>query len=336
MLKELLKKQQPVVYEALKNAVQEDRISNAYLFTGPYGTIKNEAALLLAESIFCEKQEGLACEECNTCRRIREGLYGDLIVLHGAEKAISKEDVDRIQEQFSRTALENSSGRRVYIIENAETASVSAQNSMLKFLEEPGRGVTAILTTDNASRLLPTIISRCTILPFVPQASEAYEEMAEEAGIPSEEAYLISHLVRKREELVPFYEGEEYERAKGMFKQYLNLEGMPREELLVDYDISWRFSSGERDKMKRSNITLLNAFLDLLLLYGHDVIGHDAKGPKWYHDAVSNTKMTERDGAALIMIVAEQKDKVNRFNDLNLLIAQTFRRLEDFNHERNL
>ena len=94
MLKELLKKQQPVVYEALKNAVQEDRISNAYLFTGPYGTIKNEAALLLAESIFCEKQDGLACEECNTCRRIREGLYGDLIVLHGAEKAISKEDVE--------------------------------------------------------------------------------------------------------------------------------------------------------------------------------------------------------------------------------------------------
>ena len=171
MLKDLLKKQQPVVYQALENACRNNRISNAYLFSGPYGTIKHEAAILLAESIFCEKKEGLACEECNTCRRVREGTYGDLIILDGSKKPVSKDDVDSIQERFSRTALENSEGRRVYIIENAETASASAQNSMLKFLEEPGRGVTAILTTDNAARLLPTIISRCTILPFVPQPS---------------------------------------------------------------------------------------------------------------------------------------------------------------------
>lgn len=336
MLKDLLKKQQPVVYQALENACRNDKIANAYLFTGPYGTIKHEAALLLAESIFCEKKDGLACEECNTCRRVREGLYGDLILLEGAKKAISKEDVDSIQEKFSRTALENSEGRRVYIIENAETASISAQNSMLKFLEEPGRGVTAILTTDNASRLLPTIISRCTILPFVPLTPEAYEEMASAVGIPEEDAFLISHLVRREEDILPFYEGEEYTRAIGMFKQYLNLEGMRRDELLIDYDLSWRFNGGDRDKTKRSNITLLNAFMDLLVLYGHSVIRHDGRGPKWYHNAVFNTKMTEQDSAALIMIVSEQKDRINRFNDLNLLMAQTFRRLEDFNHERNI
>ncbi|MBE6127732.1 MAG: DNA polymerase III subunit [Erysipelotrichaceae bacterium] len=334
MLKDLLKKQQPVVYQALENACRNNRISNAYLFSGPYGTIKHEAAILLAESIFCEKKEGLACEECNTCRRVREGTYGDLIILDGSKKPVSKDDVDSIQERFSRTALENSEGRRVYIIENAETASASAQNSMLKFLEEPGRGVTAILTTDNAARLLPTIISRCTILPFVPQPSEVYEETAKEAGIGAEDAYLISHLVRKSDEIVDFYESEEYKRALGMFRQYLNLDGMPRDELLVDYDTSWRFSSG--DSAKKSNITLLNAFSDLLLLYGHDVIQHDAKGPKWYHDAVMNTKMNEHDAAELIMIVSEQKDKINRFNDLNLLMAETFRRLEDLNHERNI
>lgn len=336
MLKDLLKKQQPVVYQALENALKNDRVSNAYLFTGPYGTIKNEAALLLAESIFCEKQEGLACEECNTCRRVREGLYGDLVILDGSRKAVSKDDVDAIQEKFSRTALENRDGKRVYIIENAETASISAQNSMLKFLEEPGRGVTAILTADNVSRLLPTILSRCTILPFVPQPAEAYEEMAREAGLSEEDAYLISHLVRKADEIVPFSEGEEYEHALGMFRQYLNLGGMPRDELLVDYDISWKFSGGEKDKAKRSNMTMLNAFMDLLLLYGHDVIRHDAKGPKWYHDAVMNAKMSGHDSAGLIMIVSEQKDKINRFNDLNLLMAETFRRLEDFNHERNI
>ena len=335
MLKDLLEKQQPVVYRALQNALQNDSLSNAYLFTGPYGTIKHEAAILLAESIFCEKQEGFACEACNTCRRVREGLYGDLVVLDGSKKAVSKADVDSIQEKFSRTALENPDGKRVYIIENAETASIAAQNSMLKFLEEPGRGVTAILTTDNMSRLLPTIISRCTILPFVPQSSEAYEELAMEAGIPEDDAYLVSRVVRKADDIVPFYEGEEYKRAVGMLKQYLNLEGMPRDELLVDYDISWKIG-GEKEKAKKANIDLLNAFFDLMLTYCRDIIAHTGKGPMWYREAVKNTKMSEHDSAKLIMIVSEQKDKVNRFNDMNLLMAQTFLRLEDFNNERKL
>ena len=172
MLKDQLKKQQPIVYRALENACANDRVMNAYLFSGPYGTMKNEAALLLAQSIFCSESEGLACEECNTCRRVREGLYTDLIVLDGKKKAISKEMVDSIQEQFSKTSLEGKEGKRVYIIQNAETASISAQNSMLKFLEEPGSGVTAILTTDNINRLLPTIVSRCTVLPFLPQSAQ--------------------------------------------------------------------------------------------------------------------------------------------------------------------
>ena len=127
MLKDRLKKQQPIVYRALENACRRDSVSNAYLFWGPYGTMKNEAALLLAQSIFCSETDGLACETCNTCRRVKEGLYTDLIVLDGAKKAISKEMVDAIQEQFSKTSLEGTEGTRVYIIQNAETASISAR-----------------------------------------------------------------------------------------------------------------------------------------------------------------------------------------------------------------
>ena len=223
MLKDQLKKQQPIVYRALENACANDRVMNAYLFSGPYGTMKNEAALLLAQSIFCSETNGLACEECNTCRRVREGLYTDLIVLDGKKKAISKEMVDSIQEQFSKTSLEGKEGKRVYIIQNAETASISAQNSMLKFLEEPGSGVTAILTTDNINRLLPTIVSRCTVLPFLPQSAQQYYQDAVDAGIPAEDAYLVSHIIRDPSQLMEFYESELYQKAVMMLKQFLNI-----------------------------------------------------------------------------------------------------------------
>lgn len=333
MIKELLKEQQPVVYQALSNACTSRRISSAYLFSGPYGTPKHEAAVLLAQSIFCEKQEGLACEECNTCRRVAEGLYTDMVILNGAEKPISKDDVDAIQEKFSRTALEKGNGERVYIIENAENASISAQNSMLKFLEEPGSGVTAILTTDNSNRLLPTIISRCTILPFVPMSHDDIYAAAVKEGISPEDAYFLSHICRNIEDIRNLYAGTEYEKAVMMLKQYLNIGGMRRDELLVDYDISYRSTDKDNQKAKKSNLILLPAFLDLLNLYAHDVIRHDAKGPSWYYDAVMQARLSPKACAELIMLASEQKDLVNRYNDLNLVMDQTFYRLEAFHNE---
>ena len=333
MLKDQLKRQQPVVYRALENACKRDGVSNAYLFRGPYGTMKNEAALLLAQSIFCTEGDGLACEECNTCRRVREGLYTDLIVLDGAKKPISKEMVDEIQETFSKTSLEGKEGKRVYIIQNCETASISAQNSMLKFLEEPGKGVTAILTTDNVNRLLPTIISRCTVLPFLPMSAQGYYEAAVDAGIPREDAYLISHIVRDPKEIRPFYDSELYEKAVMMLKQFLGIDPFLFSEFLVDWETQWRSPSSDREKAKADNLVLAAAFFDLVHLYGCDVIRHDAEGPAWYDDAVFHAKGTIEQYGKLIVIADEQKDRVNRFNDLNLVMAQAFSRLEEFKHE---
>lgn len=342
MIKELLEKEQPIVYRALNRACRDGRISSAYLFTGPYGTSKYEAAVLLAQSILCEEQNGLACESCNTCRRVKEGLYADMVILDGRTQSISKEMIDGIQSKFSETALEQN-GQRVYIIRNAENATVSAQNSMLKFLEEPGPGVTAILTTDNMERILPTIQSRCTMIPFTPLTSEAYFEMAKEMGVPEDDAYFLSAIAKTRDDmdrLYPDHDGvrirsKEFGNALMMLKQYLNMDGMDRDDLLVDYDVSYSSKESDKSKAKASNLILIPAFFDLLSLYAHDVIRHDAGGPSWYHDAVLHAEGSEIDYGKLIMIIAEEKDRCNRFNDLNLLLGQAFWKLEEFNHDRN-
>ena len=336
MSKETLKKQEPIVYHALENACKESRISNAYLFYGPKGTPKMDAAILLAQSILCEKGDALACEECETCRRVKEGQYGDLIILDGSQDSISKNDVDAIQSQFSKTALEEGKGQKIYIIQNIENATISAQNSMLKFLEEPSAGVTAILITDNMNRILPTIVSRCTCIPFLPCSKDVYYDSALSLGINEEDAYFLANIAKDENSMQELYESDAYQSAINMLKQFLNVDGLIREELLIDYDISWRNKESSK-KGKNENQMILKTFFDLLALYCHDVIlKNDAKGPKWYYEAVRNANNTNTYYAKMIMIVNEEKDKVNKFNDLNLVFAKAFYRLEELKNERSL
>ena len=336
MIKELLEKQQPIVYRALDNACKTNRISSAYLFTGPYGTPKYEAAVLLAQSILCEKKNGLACEECNTCRRVREGTYADMMILDGKDESISKEMIDGIQEKFSKTALEEN-GQRIYIIKNAENATISAQNSMLKFLEEPGSGVTAILTTDNVNRMLPTIISRCTVLPFMPRSAKDYFDDLIQEGVNQEDAYFMSHIVKDMADLKNMYDIDSqkntvlFEHVCGMLKQFLNCEGMKRKELSVDWEVNWSSKAKDTNISKKENLLILSSFYDLLMLYAHDVITENLDGPLWYQNTVKNSFEKKKMCCDILRIALEEKNACNRYNDLNLVLYQTLYQLGGIN-----
>lgn len=329
MIKQLLEKEQQIVYHALKNACETNRISSAYLFVGPYGTPKYEAAILLAQSILCENHTGLACETCNTCRRVQEGSYADLVILDGKENTISKDMVDALQEKFSKTALETN-GQRVYIIRNAENATIAAQNSMLKFLEEPGKGVTAILTTDNVNRMLDTIISRCTMLPFLPKSQELYYSDLLQAGVLEEDAYFMSYIIKDMHDLKNMFDVEEKKCTKlfihviTMLKQFLNCDGMLRKELSVDWEVSYASNAKDSATQKKENLLILSAFFDLLIAYAHDVISQNQKGAKWYQDCVKNS---QDNPITLLNIALEQKDACNKYNDLNLVFYQTLYKL---------
>lgn len=187
MDKEKLLKQQPIVSQVLSKALLSNHLSHAYLFTGPKNANKLSWAYLLAQSYICVHHDklGFACSTCNQCQRIEKQLYTDLIVIDpnqnkpistgmdtlssSKEKKISssikKEDIQRIQKQFSQSALE-SSGKRVYIINDVDRATPEALNSLLKFLEEPNDSILAILISDSISNVLPTIISRCQTIHF--------------------------------------------------------------------------------------------------------------------------------------------------------------------------
>lgn len=327
MIKDLLKKTQPVVYQALENALTNRHVSHSYLFLGPAGTPKKQTAVLMAQSLLCEKaRDDFACEECGTCRRVAAGEHLDVVLLNGdPSHSIKIADTHQLQSQFSQTAYEKG-GRKIGIINGAEFLTVDAQNDLLKFLEEPEPDVTVILTSENTDRILPTILSRCTLIPFLPTANGAYYDEAVAAGVDPQDAYFLAGIVRDPQEIQELAADRNYEAARDMLKEYVQNPDRLNDLLLY---FMREVKVRERERMQRT----LSLFFDLLIQYYRDAILGDAGGASWYHDAVKKAAGKDRPYAQMMLIASEQKDKCGRSNDLSLVMDQTVYRLEETQNE---
>jgi len=151
------------VVRALQGAVRNDRVSHAYLFSGPRGTGKTTAARILAKALNCEHPvDGDACNECPSCVAITKGSSLDVIELDAA----SNNGVDDIRE-ITAGAWHGTPGRwKVYIFDEVHQLSKAASAALLKTLEEPPQHVVFVLATTDPHKVPPTIRSRTQHLEF--------------------------------------------------------------------------------------------------------------------------------------------------------------------------
>ncbi|MDF1511116.1 DNA polymerase III subunit gamma/tau [Robertmurraya sp. DFI.2.37] len=152
------------VTKTLQNALLQEKISHAYLFSGPRGTGKTSAAKILAKAVNCERapiQE--PCNECPACRGITDGSISDVIEIDAA----SNNGVDEIRDIRDKVKYAPSSVKyKVYIIDEVHMLSIGAFNALLKTLEEPPRHVIFILATTEPHKIPLTILSRCQRFDF--------------------------------------------------------------------------------------------------------------------------------------------------------------------------
>jgi DNA polymerase III subunit gamma/tau len=157
---------QEAIATTLSNALLQNRIAPAYLFTGSRGTGKTSSARILAKSLNCLSSDGptdLPCGKCETCRTITSGSALDVIEIDAA----SNTGVDNIRELIERSQFAPVQCRyKVYCIDEVHSLSNAAFNALLKTLEEPPKQVVFILATTDPQRVLPTIISRCQRFDF--------------------------------------------------------------------------------------------------------------------------------------------------------------------------
>ncbi|MFT8872673.1 MAG: DNA polymerase III subunit delta' [Sporolactobacillus sp.] len=166
-----LAEQQKIVVQTLLHALVRKKLAHAYLFEGPMGTGKRETAILLAQALLCEAKEAeQPCGKCRNCRRVASGNHPDVIRISAETAAIKKEQITLLMKEFAYHSAE--SPFKIFIIEEAEKLTKQAENSLLKFIEDPQPGVLALLTTDQINQILDTVRSRCQVLTFKPLLDE--------------------------------------------------------------------------------------------------------------------------------------------------------------------
>ncbi|MGQ7434468.1 DNA polymerase III subunit gamma/tau [Streptococcus suis] len=155
---------QEVVATTLKQAIEQGKISHAYLFSGPRGTGKTSAAKIFAKAMNCPNQVGgEPCNDCYICQAITEGSLEDVIEIDAA----SNNGVDEIRDIRDKSTYAPSLATyKVYIIDEVHMLSTGAFNALLKTLEEPTENVVFILATTELHKIPATILSRVQRFEF--------------------------------------------------------------------------------------------------------------------------------------------------------------------------
>lgn len=155
---------QDYVVQTLRNALKNNRIAHAYLFTGPRGTGKTSTAKVFARTLNCQDESTLEpCGLCDNCKKIASGQSLDVIEIDAA----SNRGIDEIRDLREKVKFYPSEGNyKVYIIDEVHMLTKGAFNALLKTLEEPPENVVFILATTEPHQVISTILSRCQRFDF--------------------------------------------------------------------------------------------------------------------------------------------------------------------------
>jgi DNA polymerase III subunit gamma/tau len=187
------------VVRALQSAVRDDRVSHAYLFSGPRGTGKTSSARILAKALNCAAPvDGEPCGVCTSCTEITQGTSLDVHELDAA----SNNGVDAMRDLVAHAALGTPGRWKVYIVDEVHMLSNAAANALLKTLEEPPSHVVFVLATTDPQKVPPTIRSRTQHLEFRLIGAETLhallESVRDQAGLAVDEESVQAAVRRGR------------------------------------------------------------------------------------------------------------------------------------------
>jgi DNA polymerase-3 subunit delta' len=181
----------------LSGAVESDKVAHAYIFHGPEGVGKKFAAVTLAMTLNCKTGGERPCGECPVCRRIDKGIHPDVALVQPDGANIRISQVREIEGQLAMGVYEGE--KRVYIFDPADAMSLEASNAFLKTLEEPPADTIFVLITDKLDSLLPTITSRCQLVPFTAlRRDDVAGIVSTQTGLEPDKAALAASYVRGR------------------------------------------------------------------------------------------------------------------------------------------
>ncbi len=200
--------------DGLRLLLENGKIPQTMLFSGISGIGKRKIALRVLASFFCSSNNA-PCLTCRTCRQISGGSYPDLLQLNPDEKghipvgSPEKREEGSVRWLIDRLSKKSVSEKFGVIVNCIENVSLSGQTALLKTIEEPPHNAKIILLTANKSLILPTIISRCTEISFLPLSEAEVEYIIKNINVDPEEPELISKISGGSAELALFLSEKE-------------------------------------------------------------------------------------------------------------------------------
>ena len=176
----------------LENVMRRKRVPHAYLFTGILGIGKTSAAKAFTMRLNCHAPSGLdGCGVCPSCRKMLNGNFPDFISMEPDGQKIKIEQIRELNRSLGYAPF--SGGYRVCVIHRAEAMTGEAANSFLKTLEEPPAGNIFVLNATDPRDLLPTIVSRCQRVSFMPlKAREITEQLNKETDLDGSSVSILA------------------------------------------------------------------------------------------------------------------------------------------------
>ena len=158
------KQTQLISYKILKNSINNQKISHAYLIETNGNKDAFNFALSFAKALLCPYlyTNCTRCNNCNQCKIIDDNNFIELEIIETEDMWITKDKINKLQSDFNFKPVIGK--KKIYIIKEAEKIKENLANSLLKFIEEPEEGIIAILITENKNKIINTILSRCQLI----------------------------------------------------------------------------------------------------------------------------------------------------------------------------
>lgn len=245
----------------IAGSLKEAKMSHGYLFSGPNGIGKRLLSLGVSKTIFCKESDEEACGNCSACHKFDSLNHPDIMLVEADGNSIKNKQVEDMQSFIK--IKPNESEKKIVIINDAEKMTVSAQNRILKTLEEPPSYGMMFLISSRPHSLLPTIKSRCQILDFGKIEDDLIEKyLINIEDVSAEKARLISKFadgsLRIAKDIVTS------EKFKEHREQVVKLsDALIKKELMKVYDLLIEIGDQKED---------VNELLDLLNVWFRDLM----------------------------------------------------------------
>ncbi|MBN1640458.1 MAG: DNA polymerase III subunit delta' [Anaerolineae bacterium] len=181
--------------DLLAHSIASRRLSHAYLFVGPDHVGKRTLARAFAQAILCTESDA-PCGVCRACRLVEMGRHPDVHVVEPEEDRIKIEAIRSLLHAVALSPIEGA--YRICLISHFDRATASAANALLKTLEEPPETVILLLTASSVESLLPTIVSRCQVVPLRALSPARVSTALRAKGLDEARAQLLAHVSRGR------------------------------------------------------------------------------------------------------------------------------------------